>query len=375
MQRQFVELNKAAVDDNASYYFHYWAAGRWLAVRLDWLSVAIIFVVSLYIMTAKGSITPIVAGISITYSLMLTSMVQWCVRAVDMTDNAMTSVERLLHFRDIPQEDDGADCVAVNPAAWPSQGAIKFDELCLRYRPSCRWCCAACRWRSQGGEKVGICGRTGAGKSSLMIALFRICGFHSGTIFIDGVDITQLKLQELRRSLAIIPQDPVLYSGSLRENLDPFGEYSDDAIWGVLKQVHLADAVTTWGAGLEFVVSERGDNLSVGQRQLLCIGRALLKDSKIVVLDEATANVDTATDNLIQVTIRETFERKTVLIIAHRINTILHCNKIAVMDAGRVAEFGPPQELLATSGSIFASLAKRSLQHSNSSSSSHEMES
>ncbi|KAJ0409782.1 hypothetical protein ATCC90586_005349 [Pythium insidiosum] len=374
MQRQFVELNKAAVDDNASYYFHYWAAGRWLAVRLDWLSVAIIFVVSLYIMSAKGSITPIVAGISITYSLMLTSMVQWCVRAVDMTDNAMTSVERLLHFRNIPQEDDGENCVAINPAVWPSQGAIKFDELCLRYRPELPLVLRGVTMDIMGGEKVGICGRTGAGKSSLMIALFRICGFHSGTIYIDGVDITQLKLQELRRSLAIIPQDPVLYSGSLRENLDPFGEYSDDAIWSVLKQVHLADAVTMWGAGLEFVVSERGDNLSVGQRQLLCIGRALLKDSKIVVLDEATANVDTATDNLIQVTIKETFEHKTVLIIAHRINTILHCNKIAVMDAGRVAEFGSPQDLLATSGSIFASLAKRSLQHSSSSTGSIEIE-
>uniref|UniRef100_K3XDJ6 ABC transporter domain-containing protein n=3 Tax=Globisporangium ultimum (strain ATCC 200006 / CBS 805.95 / DAOM BR144) TaxID=431595 RepID=K3XDJ6_GLOUD len=207
------------------------------------------------------------------------------------------------------------------------------------------------------GEKVGICGRTGAGKSSLMAALFRICEFESGSVFIDGLDIQSVKLRDLRRSLAIIPQDPVLYSGSLRENLDPFGDYADDLIWSVLKQVHLSDSVTKWGAGLDFVVSEQGDNLSVGQRQLLCIARALLKDSKIVVLDEATANVDTATDNLIQVTIRETFVAKTVLIIAHRINTIMHCDKIVVMDAGRVAELGAPDDLLRDPDSMFASLA------------------
>eukprot|EP00644_Phytophthora_capsici_P007558 jgi/Phyca11/506758/fgenesh2_kg.PHYCAscaffold_21_\ len=211
-----------------------------------------------------------------------------------------------------------------------------------------------------GGEKVGICGRTGAGKSSLMIALFRICEFHSGSVYIDGLDISQLKLHELRRSLAIIPQDPVLFSGPLRENLDPFGEYSDAEIWTVLQQVHMADSLAKWGAGLDFQVSECGDNLSVGQRQLVCIGRALLKNSKIVVLDEATANVDTTTDALIQNTIRETFADKTVLIIAHRINTIMHCNKIAVMDAGQVAEYGAPSELMDQPESIFASLAQRS---------------
>ncbi|TMW62281.1 hypothetical protein Poli38472_009774 [Pythium oligandrum] len=366
MQDKFVKLNKAVVDHNTTFYFNYWAAARWLAVRLDWLSVAIIFVVSLYIIASKGSIAPIAAGLSITYSLSLTSIVQWSVRAVDATDNAMTSVERLLHFRTIPTESDGSECTPINPAAWPSNGSIRFDNLCLKYRPELPLVLRGVNMEIAGGEKVGICGRTGAGKSSLMIALFRICEFESGSLFIDGVDISQLKLRELRRSLAIIPQDPVLFSGSLRENLDPYGDYSDDAIWNVLKQVHLADAVTKWGAGLEFIVSECGDNLSVGQRQLVCIGRALLKDSKIVVLDEATANVDTATDNLIQATIKETFRSKTVLIIAHRINTILHCDKIAVMDAGQVAEFGSPSALLSQSESIFSSLAKRSSHNASS---------
>ncbi|TMW62208.1 hypothetical protein Poli38472_009701 [Pythium oligandrum] len=360
MENTFIALNKTTIDENATFYFAYWSAGRWLAVRLDWLSVIVIFVVSLSVVLSKGSIAPTVAGLSITYSLMLTSMVQRCVRAADLTDNAMTSVERLLHFRTIPAESNDSDCTPINPEAWPSTGSIQFDNLCLKYRPELPLVLRGVSMDIAGGEKVGICGRTGAGKSSLMIALFRITEFESGSLFIDGVDISQLKLRELRRSLAIIPQDPVLFSGSLRENLDPYGDYSDEAIWNVLKQVHLADAVTKWGAGLEFIVSERGDNLSVGQRQLVCIGRALLKDSKIVVLDEATANVDSATDNLIQATIKETFRHKTVLIIAHRINTIMHCDKIAVMDAGKVAEFGSPAELLRQSDSIFSSLTNRS---------------
>jgi ABC-type multidrug transport system fused ATPase/permease subunit len=359
MQPTFVGLSDKAVDENTAAYFSYCAAGRWLAVRLDWLSVVIIFVVSLYLVATKGQTSPVVAGISRTYSLMLTSTMQNTMRAVDSTDNAMTSVERLLHFRSIPVEEDGPDCLPVNDAVWPSQGAIKFDKLCLKYRPELPLVLRGVSMDVAAGEKVGICGRTGAGKSSLMIALFRICEFDSGTVLIDGVDVQTVRLADLRRSLAIIPQDPVLFSGTLRENLDPFGAYSDADMWAVLQQVHLADAVAKWGAGLEFVVSEAGDNMSVGQRQLLCIGRALLKNSKIVVLDEATASVDSATDELIQATIKQTFVGQTVLVIAHRINTIMHCDKIAVMAAGRVAEFALPTELLARPNSAFAALVKR----------------
>ncbi|KAG7398177.1 hypothetical protein PHYBOEH_011500 [Phytophthora boehmeriae] len=360
MQGAFERMNKMVVDENANMYITYWSAGRWLAARLDMLSVVIIVVVTAYLVSTRGQLSGMTAGISLTYSLMLTSVVQWVMRSVDRVDSAMTSVERLLHFRQIPMEVDASACTPIDSSVWPSQGAIKFDNLCLKYRPELPLVLRGVSMDIAGGEKVGICGRTGAGKSSLMIALFRICEFESGSVSIDGLDISSLKLQELRRSLAIIPQDPVLFSGPLRDNLDPFGEYADAELWTVLQQVHMADNLAKWGAGLDFEVSECGDNLSVGQRQLICIGRALLKNSKIVVLDEATANVDTATDSLIQATIRETFANKTVLIIAHRINTILHCNKIAVMDAGRVAEFGPPTELLRQPESIFASLAKRS---------------
>ncbi|KAF1329532.1 Multidrug resistance-associated protein abc superfamily, partial [Globisporangium splendens] len=359
MQDTFAARHKANVDSNTSLYLTYRSAGTWLAARLDWLSVVTIFVVGFYLVAAKGQLDSVVAGITMTYSLMLTSVVQWVVRAFDIADNSMTSVERLLHFRNIPVEDDGENAAPVDSELWPSQGAIKFNQLCMRYRPELPLVLRGVNMNIQGGEKIGICGRTGAGKSSLMAALFRTCELESGTVLIDDMDIQSVKLRDLRRSLAIIPQDPVLFSGSLRLNLDPFGDYADAAIWFVLKQVHLFDSVTKWGTGLDFVVSEQGGNLSVGQRQLLCIARALLKDSKIVVLDEATANVDTATDSLIEVAIKEAFVNKTVLIIAHRINTIMHCDKIAVMNAGRVAEFGAPDDLLCERESMFASLATR----------------
>ncbi|KAL4164377.1 hypothetical protein KRP22_004243 [Phytophthora ramorum] len=371
MEDNFTEQNRRVVDANSNLYFTYWAASRWLATRLDLLSVLIIFVVTTYLVATAGSVGSLTSGLSLTYSLMLTSMVQWVMRSVDRTDNAMTSVERLLFFRQIESEDFSGTSVAelldaenrttgVKAQSWPSRGTIRFDQLCLRYRPELPLVLKGVDMDVAAGEKVGICGRTGAGKSSLMVALFRICDFDSGRVLIDDVDISSISVRELRRSLAIIPQDPVLFSGPLRENLDPFHEYSDERLWAVLKQVHMADKLRRWGSGLDFEVAEGGDNLSVGQRQLLCIGRALLKDSQVVVLDEATANVDTATDALIQTTIQETFAAKTVLITAHRINTILHCDKIAVLDAGRVAEFGCPSDLLAQPQSVFAALAKRS---------------
>jgi ATP-binding cassette subfamily C (CFTR/MRP) protein 1 len=210
------------------------------------------------------------------------------------------------------------------------------------------------------GERVGVVGRTGAGKSSLTLALFRIIEAVKGSIYIDGIEISKLGLYDLRSRLTIIPQDPVLFTGTLRLNLDPFEKHSDPEIWQSLELAHLKAFVSSLEAGLSHKVSEGGDNLSVGQKQLICLARALLRKSKIIVLDEATAAVDIETDELIQTTIRKEFSDCTIVTIAHRLNTILDYDRVLVMDRGQVAEYDSPQAFLQNTNSIFYSMAKES---------------
>jgi ATP-binding cassette subfamily C (CFTR/MRP) protein 1 len=210
------------------------------------------------------------------------------------------------------------------------------------------------------GERVGVVGRTGAGKSSLTLALFRIIEAVEGSIYIDDVQISKLGLYDLRSRLTIIPQDPVLFTGTLRLNLDPFEKHSDQEIWQSLELAHLKAFVSSLEAGLSHQVSEGGDNLSVGQKQLICLARALLRKSKIIVLDEATAAVDIETDQLIQTTIRKEFKDCTIITIAHRLNTILDYDRVLVMDRGQVAEFDSPQALLKKSKSLFYEMIKHS---------------
>ncbi len=208
------------------------------------------------------------------------------------------------------------------------------------------------------GERVGVVGRTGAGKSSLTLALFRIIEAVKGSIYIDGIEISKLGLYDLRSRLTIIPQDPVLFTGTLRLNLDPFEKHSDQEIWQSLELAHLKAFVSSLEAGLSHNVSEGGDNLSVGQKQLICLARALLRKSKVIVLDEATAAVDIETDELIQTTIRKEFNDCTIITIAHRLNTILDYDRVLVMDRGEVAEYDSPQAFLKNTNSIFYSMAK-----------------
>ena len=208
-----------------------------------------------------------------------------------------------------------------------------------------------------GGKKVGIVGRTGAGKSTLTVALFRIVESALGKIKIDGRDISEIGLHDLRNKLTIIPQDPVLFSGTLRMNLDPFSAYSDQQIWAALEQSHLKTYVTDLENGLQHEVQEGGENLSVGQRQLVCLARALLRKTKVLILDEATAAVDLETDDLIQATIRKEFADSTVLTIAHRLNTIMDYEKIMVLDKGLLVEYNTPNNLLEDESSIFHGIA------------------
>ncbi|KAJ2806862.1 Canalicular multispecific organic anion transporter 2 [Coemansia guatemalensis] len=240
--------------------------------------------------------------------------------------------------------------------AWPEQGVVEFKNYSTRYREGLDLALKDLSFRVAPRQKIGIVGRTGAGKSSMTLALFRIIEAASGQILIDGEDISKYGLFDVRSKLSIIPQDPMLFAGSVRKNLDPFNNYSDQDIWRALEQAHLAEYIRSKDERLEFMVSQSGENFSAGQRQLICLARALLKHAKVLVLDEATAAIDNATDEIIQQTIRTEFKDCTVLTIAHRLNTVIDSDMILVIDGGRLAEYDTPQNLLANKNSIFTKL-------------------
>jgi len=252
--------------------------------------------------------------------------------------------------------DTPPEVAAKLPAGWPRSGALSVEKLCLRYRPSLPLVLKSISFVVEAGQKVGIVGRTGSGKSSLLMALFRIVEAESGRVLFDGVDTAELGLGQLRENMAMLPQDPFCYAGSLRSNLDPFEEHGDEALWTALERVGLRPFVDASPQGLGMEVTDGGGNLSQGQRQLMCMARALLRSCPILCLDEATASVDLDSDALIQRTVRECFKHVTVLTIAHRLHTIIDSDKVLVLDAGEVAECGRPADLLANPGSLFSKL-------------------
>jgi ATP-binding cassette subfamily C (CFTR/MRP) protein 4 len=265
-------------------------------------------------------------------------------------------VERLLEYNSVESEPEREE-LAKLPKDWPRQGRIEFRDLSLRYNPPDPPVLKHLNFQVQPQEKIGIVGRTGAGKSSTITALFQLYPVE-GSIVVDEVDTTKLPLEQVRSKISIIPQEPVLFSGTMRKNLDPFEEFSDEVLWNALEQVELKDVVSELPAGLHSNVSEGGSNFSVGQRQLVCLARALIRNNKILVMDEATANVDPHTDALIQNTIREKFADCTVLTIAHRLHTVMDSDKILVMSAGCVEEFDHPYALLKKEGGILHNLVQ-----------------
>ncbi|CAK4863112.1 unnamed protein product [Aphanomyces euteiches] len=356
MTEQFAKRNREAIDHNQSYLMIYRIASRWLQMRLDWLSAVIIAGVAFIGVATKSSISVTAAGLALTYASQMSAFLSRATFGWSMFDHIMTCVERLDHYNTLDTEGKTQEESATVPKEWPVDGNVSFESYSMRYRDHLDLVLRDVSFVVNGGEKVGICGRTGSGKSSLMVALFRMVEASSGCIKIDGVDISQVNLQTLRCRLTIIPQDPILFSGSLRFNIDPSQQASDADLWAVLKKVHLADRLE---GGLDFQVAEKGSNLSVGQRQLLCIARALLRQSRVVVLDEATANIDLESDRLIQQTIKDCFRDVTKLIIAHRLDTIINSDRILVMDHGSAIEYDSPEVLLAKDGGAFAELAKR----------------
>ncbi|EQC27624.1 hypothetical protein SDRG_14673 [Saprolegnia diclina VS20] len=351
--RIILAKQRASVDHYMSFSFLFTCAGRWFQMRLDWLSAAIIAGVAFICILTKASIGIAAAGLTLTYASQLSVFLSNTAKMLNMVENLMTSVERLSHYKSLENEDESTIGRVTVDAAWPSAGVITFCNYSMRYREHLDLVLNQVSFTVPSGAKVGICGRTGSGKSSLMAALFRMVPRASGSIAIDDVDIATVSVTTLRSRLTIIPQDPVLFSGSLRFNLDPSGTAGDDELWRVLKQVHLAEGV----ASLDDEVAERGSNFSVGQRQLLCIARALLRRSQVVVLDEATASIDLESDKRIQATITECFVGITMLIIAHRLDTIIDSDRILVLDAGRVVEYDTPNVLLAKADGEFATLA------------------
>ncbi|CAK4671146.1 unnamed protein product [Aphanomyces euteiches] len=359
MTANFQQKARSAVDHAQSFAMIQFMSSRWLQMRLDWLSAIVVTGVAFLCVASKASIGVTAAGLALTYASQLSGFLSRVVMYQTEVGDQMTSVERLLHYNSLDME--GQTSVATNavPTEWPSQGSVVFENYSMRYREGLDLVLKDVNFSVEAGEKIGICGRTGSGKSSLMVALFRTVEAAAGCIRIDGVDIGTIDLKSLRSRLTIIPQDPVLFSGSLRFNLDPSDMATDDDVWRVLKEVHLKEVIQSQG-GLDFQVAEKGGNLSVGQRQLVCIARALLRHSRVVVLDEATANIDLESDRLIQATIKSSFAGVTLLVIAHRLDTILDSDRILVMDKGRVCEFDTPTNLLALKDGAFASLLSHS---------------
>ena len=294
-------------------------------------------------------------ALSVIYALQTTASTTYnCVHWSSMVELWMTSVERVITYTNLDPE-PGYQNDQLPPANWPHTGDLRVEHLSLKYYEGGPEILKDISFAVRSTQRVGVVGRTGAGKSSLLTALFRMPP-GSGRILIDGIDISSLNIQSCRQAISIITQDPTLFAGSLRMNLDPFNQYSDHEIWEALAQAHVKKMVGALASQLETDVRENGVNFSVGERQLLCLARALLKRSKLIVLDEATANVDYETDRLIQEAILDKCRDSTVITIAHRLNTVMDYDEILVMADGRVVEYGAPQVLLGKENGIFAEL-------------------
>ncbi|RKP10579.1 multi drug resistance-associated protein MRP [Thamnocephalis sphaerospora] len=369
---RFIKENRWRIDENLRAYYPWISLNRWLAVRLETVgnanmppasgSIVILSASSMAVVTTitTGNTTAGLVGLSVTYALSVTQSLNWCVRMSCEIETNIVSMERLHEYAELPSEAPEIIEGKRPSPAWPARGAIKFENYQTRYREGLDLVLKGITFDVKPREKVGIVGRTGAGKSSLTLALFRLIEAANGSITIDGEDIGKIGLYDLRSRLTIIPQDPVLFAGTVRSNLDPFGTHDDVEIWNVLRSAHLKDHVSGLEDKLNAAVLQGGENFSVGQRQLLCLARALLRRSSILILDEATAAIDVETDKAIQETIRREFKNCTILTIAHRINTVMDSDRILVLEQGQIAEYDSPSSLLQKPESIFYGLAKES---------------
>jgi ABC-type multidrug transport system fused ATPase/permease subunit len=360
---RMANINGMSMDNNIRFTLVNMSGNRWLAIRLETVGGLMIWFTATFAVMQNGRAENQQAfastmGLLLSYALNITSLLTGVLRLASLAENNFNAVERVGTYIDLPSE--GPPIVEDNrpPPGWPSAGSIRFENVVLRYRPELPPVLHGISFTISPSDKVGIVGRTGAGKSSMLNALFRMVELERGKISIDDCDISKFGLTDLRKVLGIIPQAPVLFSGTVRFNLDPFNEHNDADLWEALERAHLKEVIRRNSLGLDTEVSEAGENFSVGQRQLLSLSRALLRRSKILVLDEATAAVDVRTDALIQKTIREEFKSCTMLVIAHRLNTIIDCDRILLLDAGQVVEFDTPESLLQKEESAFSKMVQ-----------------
>ena len=355
---RFINETESRVDLNLSCFNCSIGSNRWLTIRLEFCGNCITMFAALFAVLSKGSLDAGIIGLSMSYAMNVTSTIAWLVRQLTLLEANIVSVERILEYSRNETEAEWTQTPSKLNKSWPEEGKVQFKDYSTRYRLGLDLVIRDINVLIEPQEKIGVVGRTGAGKSTITLSLFRIIEAAAGNIIIDGVNISEIGLHELRKKLTIIPQDPVLFSGTMRFNLDPFNEKSDQELWTCLEHAHLKDFIKSLDQGLDSSVSEGGENLSVGQRQLVCLARALLRKTKILILDEATAAVDLETDSLIQSTIRSEFSDCTIITIAHRLHTILDSTRVLVLDQGKVVEFDSPDNLLKDQSSIFYSLAR-----------------
>ncbi|XP_069328052.1 multidrug resistance-associated protein 1-like [Eulemur rufifrons] len=349
---RFIQQNKEVVNEHLVCFYNNVISNRWLSVRLEFLGNIMVFFAALLAVLAGNSIDSAIVGLSISYALNIThSLNFWAKQACEIESNAV-SIERVCEYENMDKE---APWIMSRrpPLQWPNKGIVEFINYQAQYRDDLGLVLKDITFKTHEEEKIGIVGRTGAGKSTLSNCLFRIVEGSGGKIIIDGIDISTIGLHDLRGKLNIIPQDPVLFSGTLQMNLDPLNNYSDSELWEVLELCHLKEFVQSLPEKLLHEISEGGENLSVGQRQLVCLARALLRKTKILVLDEATASIDFETDDLVQTTIRKEFSDCTILTIAHRLHSIIDSDRVLVLDSGRIMEFEAPENLIDQRGLFF----------------------
>lgn len=361
---RFFAKSLELIDKNASPFFHSFAANEWLIQRLETMSAAILSSSALaMLLLPPGTLNSGFIGMALSYGLSLNMSLVFSIQNQCTLANYIISVERLSQYMYVSSE--APEVIEGNRPApsWPSVGRVEIERLQIRYRPRSPLVLQGISCTFEGAQKIGIVGRTGSGKTTLVGALFRLVEPDGGRIVIDGLDISTIGLHDLRYRIGIIPQDPTLFSGSVRYNLDPLGQYTDQKLWEVLDKCQLRETVLEKEKGLDSLVVEDGSNWSMGQRQLFCLGRALLKRSRILVLDEATASIDNATDAILQKTIRSEFAECTVITVAHRIPTVMDCTMVLTISDGKLVEYDEPMKLMRIEGSLFGELVKEYWSH------------